>query len=89
MKIITWNCNGAFRKKIHLIENLGADILVIQECEDPAQFIGSYSIWAKNYLWTGNNKNRGLGVFIQNDKFTLKKLVPRCSVWVARAKPAA
>ncbi len=63
MKIITWNCNGAFRKKYHLLEDFGADILVIQECEDPAQSAGSYREWARNYLWVGNNKHKGLGVF--------------------------
>ena len=37
MNIITWNCNGALRKKIEQVDSLGADILVVQECEDPAQ----------------------------------------------------
>ena len=35
MKIISWNCNGALWKKFNLLEKLDADILVIQECEDP------------------------------------------------------
>jgi exonuclease III len=37
MKIITWNCNGAFRKKFESLVSIDADILVIQECEDPAE----------------------------------------------------
>lgn len=65
MKIITWNCNGAFRKKFHLIENLGADIVVIQECEDPSKAGGEYQEWAHNHLWIGANKNKGLGVFVK------------------------
>jgi exonuclease III len=65
MKILTWNCNGAFRRKYKAIEKLGADILVIQECEDPLRTTDeNYKAWAKNYLWTGENKNRGLGVFV-------------------------
>jgi len=74
MKIISWNCNGAFRKKYHLIEKLGADIIIIQECEDPSKVEGAYKEWAKNYLWIGRNKNRGLGVFAQSNQLTLKQL---------------
>ena len=73
MKIITWNCNGAFRKKFHLIDNLGADIIVIQECEDPSQSGGEYQRWAHNHIWIGTNKNKGLGVFAKKH-IDLKRL---------------
>lgn len=66
MKIITWNCNGALRKKYEALEGLGADLLVIQECEDPSQSTRNYSEWAANYLWIGRNKNKGIGVFAKN-----------------------
>ena len=37
MRIVTWNCNGAFRKKYSRlkIDDKYPDILVIQECENP------------------------------------------------------
>lgn len=63
MKILTWNCNGAFRKKYHLLEHLDADIIVIQECEDPSTSSLDYKTWASNYLWTGERKYKGLGLF--------------------------
>jgi exonuclease III len=63
MKIVSWNCNGGFRNKFHLLDDFGADVLVIQECEDPSKSVEPYKNWAKNYLWVGDNKNRGLGVF--------------------------
>jgi len=64
MKILTWNCNGAFRKKFDLVKDLSADLLIIQECENPeTSKSDDYKTWATNYLWTGTNQNRGLAVF--------------------------
>ena len=74
MKIVTWNCNGAFRKKFEHLSHINADIYVIQECEDPEKCKDqSYKNWASNFLWIGNNKNSGLGVYAK-EGFLLKKL---------------
>ena len=35
MRIISWNCNGAFRNKINSILSLNEYIYVIQKAEDP------------------------------------------------------
>jgi exonuclease III len=66
MKIVTWNCNGAFRKKFNEIAKVGADIYVIQECENPDFVNGQYKNWAGSYIWLGENKHKGLGVFAHN-----------------------
>ena len=64
MVIINWNCNGAFRKKFKQLEQFEADIMVIQECEDPESSNDkNYREWAKNFIWTGDNKDKGLGIF--------------------------
>lgn len=74
MKILTWNCNGAFRKKHHLLDYFDADILVIQECEDPKQSSDiHYKDYASNHLWVGLNKNKGIGVFAK-DNILLSKI---------------
>lgn len=63
MRLVTWNCNGAFRHKLDKADALGADILVIQECEDPAQSISPYRDWAGDHAWIGCGKNKGIGIF--------------------------
>lgn len=68
MRIISWNCNGKFRDKFRDILAVDADIYIIQECENPAECSSAaYRNFAKNYLWTGENKSRGLGVFAKEN----------------------
>jgi exonuclease III len=72
MRILTWNCNGAFRKKFEQLEQFSADILVIQECEDPQQCKDAkYKDWAENCIWRGENPNKGLAI-IANKKIRLR-----------------
>lgn len=67
MKIVTWNCNGALRNKFEHLSVLNADIYIIQECENPELANHSpYISWSENYLWQGDNKNKGLGIFAKN-----------------------
>ena len=67
MRIVSWNCNGAFRKKHSKILSLDADIYVIQECENPDIALDKgYINFSDSYVWTGENKNKGLGIFSKN-----------------------
>lgn len=67
MRIVSWNCNGALRKKLDVLLSLQADIYLIQECEDPAHAKSDvYKQWAEGSLWIGSNKNKGMGVFSKN-----------------------
>lgn len=63
MKIISWNCNGGLRKKTHLLDALDADLLIIQECENPAESSKSFKAWSGSYLWKGESKSKGVGIF--------------------------
>lgn len=73
MKLITWNCQGGFRKKADIILAHRPDILVIQECEHPDKLIFSSATQQPNdFLWFGDNQYKGLGVFSYSDyKFQL------------------
>ena len=76
MKIVTWNCNRAFRRKYQALEDLEADLLIIQECENPAKpgkQYDQYREWAGDYLWHGTNQNMGLGIFSRHGT-KIKKL---------------
>jgi hypothetical protein len=51
VKIISWNCNVALRKKFATLAPLNADLHIIQECEDPEQTKdAAYKSWAENYI---------------------------------------
>jgi len=69
------------RKKYTQLENFNADILVIQECENPKESTKQYQEWAKEYLWIGTNKNRGLGVFSKTKKIELLDWSDKYHLW--------
>jgi len=74
MKIITWNCNMAFRKKADSILAYQPDILIIPECEHPDKLIFTDDTpLPTDILWFGSNRNKGLGVFSYNG-FRLKRI---------------
>lgn len=86
MKIITWNCNMAFRKKAPAILAHQPDILVVPECEHPdiLQF-GTGITLPKDSIWFGANKNKGIGIFsygpyrfkvMRNHNPELKMIIP-------------
>jgi len=104
MRLISWNCQGAFRKKYHLLDAMNADLLIIQECEDPAQWAGDYQKWAGDYTWAGYDNGKGVGIFPRRGQ-TMKRLpwpdhgqelfLPAViddftllGVWTQHAKPA-
>jgi exodeoxyribonuclease-3 len=62
MKIITWNCQMAFRKKGHLMQLEKPDILIIPECEN-IEKLAKLNLNATSCFWYGKNKNKGIAVF--------------------------
>lgn len=71
MKLITWNCQGAFRKKAEIILELQPDILIVQECEHPDKLVFNAKK-PNDLLWFGDYKHKALGIFsFSNLKFEL------------------
>ncbi len=71
MKVITWNCNMAFRKKYKNILSYKPDLLIVPECEHPSNFKDTFY---SDVVWIGNNNKKGLGVFSFNEfKISLHK----------------
>jgi len=74
MKIITWNCNMAFRKKADFILAHKPDILIVPECEHPDKLkFNTDTPKPTDILWFGVNRNKGIGIFSYT-KFKFKLL---------------
>jgi exodeoxyribonuclease-3 len=77
VRLIFWNCNMAFHRKIEAILPLKPDIAVISECAAPdvlsRRELGSFD--DETCLWMGRNPNKGLGVFTFGG-LRLKRVTP-------------
>lgn len=68
MRLITWNCQGAYRIKADLILAHHPDILVVQECEHPDKYV--YSPTYKrpdSQSWYGDSRHKGICIHSFND----------------------
>src|ERR1700733_5893201 len=86
MKIITWNCNMAYRKKASFILEHKPDIVIVPECEHPDKLLfPTGTKKPKDILWFGKNHHKGLGIFsyskyrftiIENHNHDLQMIIP-------------
>jgi exodeoxyribonuclease-3 len=75
MRIIEWNCQGAFRLKNKEILELKPDILIVPECEqeDKLKF-GQLTPQPNDFLWYGDTGKKGIAIFsYSNYKFRILK----------------
>lgn len=68
MKLITWNCQGAFRKKNQVVLEHRPDILVIQECEHTDKLgLGSTIPQPNDFYWYGDSIHKGIAIYSYSD----------------------
>jgi hypothetical protein len=69
MRLVAWNCKGAFAKKHSAIADLKPDVIVVPESEKLGTL--SNSLWApatiRSIEWIGNNPHKGLAVLSYGD----------------------
>lgn len=82
LRIVTWNCNEGFSEKYKKIQEFDADLYIIQECREPADYKDhtdkEFLNFIKNSLWTGHLQKKsvegvsnGIGIFaMKNHKIS-------------------
>ena len=75
MRLISWNCAGAYRDKIDKILELTPDIALIQECEslEKLRSFCKDKIPLKSFWFGGFYPHKGIGVFFHKDYQILSK----------------
>lgn len=73
----------AFRNKASYVLNFSPDIIVIPECESPANLAKKRNNELSECLWFGENANKGLGVFGLNGyRLSLRKEYNEENKWI-------
>lgn len=64
MRLVTWNCAGAFRKKTNPIVRFAPDLAIIQECERREKLLFPADFRPDSMAWCGDaGAAKGVGVF--------------------------
>lgn len=72
MKVISWNCGGAFRLKWKFIESENADIYIIQESEDPKKFTKEFNLAGTSYEYLAFSED-DKGILVYSRKYEIVK----------------
>ena len=68
MKIISWNCNMAFRKKFSDVLKMRPDLLIIIECESKESLAPELEVTSyKEIIWIGDNVHKGIALIRYGD----------------------
>jgi len=85
MKIVSWNCRGAFRDKYPKVAKYDADIYVISEAENPEKYVADseyeeYLNYISDYKWLGDGEDKGILIFSKN------KIIVENNFWNSKHK---
>lgn len=68
MRLIIWNCKGAFHRKHDFVASLRPDILIVPECEKLSAVSQPFnSAPVRSFKWFGSNPRKGLAVISYGD----------------------
>ncbi len=65
MKIISWNCNGALRKKLDIILQENADIYCFQESEHPDKWFSKVEQDFQYPIYINDNNSKGIAILVK------------------------
>src|SRR5471030_1633970 len=79
MRIVVWNCNMGFHRKLPSLMELRPDVAVVPECAAP-EILSKKSPLAATIsnVWVEHKNNKGLAVFSFGE-YTLRRHEPFCS----------
>ena len=79
MRIVTWNCQMGFDKKVEALLSQNPDVAVVPECSEKS----TVAIERRGYktLWFGSNSLKGLGVFCRKD-WSIRALPQPQQKWI-------
>ena len=68
MRLVAWNCNMAFHRKVDALLSLKPDIAVVSECAAPGRLRRpAEQDWMENDpVWIGRSEAKGLAIFTFN-----------------------
>jgi exonuclease III len=68
MRLVSWNCKGAFHRKHDFVADLRPDILIVPECEKLSELSRPFdSKPVRSLEWFGDNPRKGLAVVSYGD----------------------
>jgi exodeoxyribonuclease-3 len=84
MRLITWNCKGAFHRKHGFAAELRPDILIVPECEKVLGVTHSFdSAPIRSFEWFGSDPRKGLAVISYGDySFEVHPSYNPCHQWI-------